>query len=469
MRVIDALHQPWAIRPETLQTMFEVYERHASGATPNFEAIEAAIGKPLKNEPQPYQVINGVAVLNIVGVIAKRMDLFMRISGGASSERLQQELQAALNDPTAHSILLYIDSPGGDVDGTQTLANAIYNARDQKPVVTLADGVLASAAYWIGAAASSVYLATGTTLVGSIGVIARHKDVSEAEKRSGVKTTEVSAGKYKTISSQFGPLTAEGRQSIQQTLDSMYSVFINDIAKFRNQDPETVLSEMADGQIFVGQEAIDAGLADGFASVEELITHLNDARASGTDFGATAPRGGNMEHITAAQLEAAKAEAFERGKTEGHAAGKVEGKAEGVAIGKAEGISTGKAEGKAEGIIEGGNQERERIKAVEAALLPGHEKLIAELKADGKTSGAEAALKVITAEKEKKQRVGAQLREDAPSPITPSDPGTEQAAEPNAKEVAAKAQAHQRSELAAGRECTTEQAVRHVRKQLGLK
>lgn len=69
------------------------------------------------------------------------------------------------------------------------------------------------------------------------------------------------------------------------------------------------------------------------------------------------------------------------------------------------------------GKADGATAERERIKAVEAQAVPGHEVLIAELKFDGKTTGPEAAVKVLAAEKEKRAKTMADLKADAPAPV----------------------------------------------------
>lgn len=69
------------------------------------------------------------------------------------------------------------------------------------------------------------------------------------------------------------------------------------------------------------------------------------------------------------------------------------------------------------GKTDGAAAERERIKAVEAQAVPGHEALIAELKFDGKTTGPEAAVKVLAAEKEKRGKVLSDLKADAPNPV----------------------------------------------------
>jgi signal peptide peptidase SppA len=227
-------------------------------------------------------VHDGVAILPIDGVIAKRMNMFTQISGGTSTQLAAQALQQAINDPAVHSIVLSIDSPGGTVDGTQALANAVLKARDSgKAIVTLGDGCMCSAAYWIGSAAQAVYIADSTTQVGSIGVVASHIDVSGAQASQGVKTTEISAGKYKRIASQYGPLTKDGRQSIQDNLDYTYSLFVNAVAKNRNVSGATVLANMADGRVFTGKQAIDAGLVDGIETLDSLISRLNTNRKTG--------------------------------------------------------------------------------------------------------------------------------------------------------------------------------------------
>jgi hypothetical protein len=82
------------------------------------------------------------------------------------------------------------------------------------------------------------------------------------------------------------------------------------------------------------------------------------------------------------------------------------------------------------GKADGAAAERERIKAVEAQAVPGHEALIAELKYDGKTTGPEAAVKVLAAEKAKRAKMLADLKADAPAPV-PHSGATTDASEGN--------------------------------------
>ena len=215
------------------------------------------------------------------------MNLLTQISGGVSAQLVGRDIKEALANNTIKSILLDIDSPGGTIDGTQELADIIFAGRGQKPIVAYSDGMIASAAYWIGSAADRIYISGDTVTVGSIGVVASHIDYSRYEEKIGIKTTEIYAGKYKRIASQYQPLSEEGRQTIQDQVDFLYTVFVNEVAKQRSVSAGKVLENMADGKIFIGNQAISAGLVDDMATLDRLInivlpamqTEMADAQA----------------------------------------------------------------------------------------------------------------------------------------------------------------------------------------------
>ena len=386
MKLLDVITAPWAIQPANLLEIQAIYATHLRGEKIDIAGVEARLGRPLANEPKPYEVIDGVAVLAIDGVLAKRANMFMQISGGTSMELAARDLQAAVDDNSVHSIILAIDSPGGTVDGTQTLANAVANARASKPVVALASGTMASAAYWVGSAAQAVYVTDGTTLVGSIGVVATHRDMSGAEAQQGVKTTEVYAGQYKRIASAYEPLTKAGRQSIQDQVDYTYSLFVSAVAQHRGISEETVLKDMADGRVFMGQQAIDAGLVDGVSTLGALIAQLNSSRISGQ------PTRAGVAHIqkevtmNREQLAAQHPELLQ-------------------AV-----------------LAEGATAERSRIQAVEGQSIPGHDALITALKFDGKSTAGDAAVAVLAAERQTRTAQASALASDAPQPLAAVTP-----------------------------------------------
>lgn len=394
MSILQALNAPWAIQPEMLLTIHEIAARHARGDQIDVAAIEARMGRPLVSEHQGYVVDRGVAVVPIVGVLGKRMNMFTQISGGTSMQIVSRDLAAALADDSAHSIVLLIDSPGGTVDGTEQLANQVRAARDRKPVIALADGAMASAAYWIGSAASKVYAADTVTQIGSIGVVQKHVDISGAEAKEGIRTTEITAGKFKRSASAYGPLTDAGRQTLQDDVDYVYALFIEAVAQNRGVTEEKVQQDMADGRVFRGRQAVAAGLVDGITSLDAIIRDLQQKPPSSSMRGARAsakPPGETTMPQTIDQIRAESPEAVN-------------------AL-----------------IALGAEQERARIQGVENAVLPGHEALVATFKFDGKTSPGDAALAVMAAERKKLAAHAQGLADDAPEPVkTAATPAIEQ-------------------------------------------
>jgi capsid assembly protease len=274
----------WALTPDMVRQIYRLYDLHAHGGAPDIAAIEAQLGRPLHNDqPKEYEVRNGVAIIPVTGVIAKRMGLFMAISGGSSTERIAAMFKAALDDPEARAIALVIDSPGGSVDGLYELANLIFTARDQKPCLALAYGCAASAAYLIAAACSEVYASDAATMVGSIGVVMTHRDTSQADSKSGVVTTDIYRGKYKRLVSA-GPLSDEGYAHLSEKVDYYFTLFIDEIARFRGVSPDTVLSTMSTdvNDLFIGQQAVDAGLVDGIATLDALIAKALTLSSTGS-------------------------------------------------------------------------------------------------------------------------------------------------------------------------------------------
>lgn len=425
MKLLDVITAPWAIEPGRLLEIQSIYLAHVRGEKADIAAIEARIGKPLANEPKPYTIEQGVAILPVEGVIAKRANMFMEISGGVSTELLGRDLQAALQDPQVHSVVLSIDSPGGTVDGTQALGSLVRSGREQKPIVALANGLMASAAYWIGSAASAVYIADTTTVSGSIGVVRSHTDYSKARADRGITVTEITAGKYKRIASDNAPLSKEGKAHLQAEVDYYYSLFVDAVASHRGVSVETVLEQMADGRTFIGQQGVDAGLVDGIQTLPQVIAALNaDYAASLAD--PRHVRGSQLPKVASAQkpvpLQPQGAMPMNRDQLA----------AEHPAL-----LASVLAEGRAAGAAD----ERNRILQIEAAALPGHDALVARLKADGSVSAGDAALQILAAERQAQANAAAAHQADAPAPVAlvPAASVQLSAAERQAQEIQAAA------------------------------
>lgn len=302
-----AIATPWAVLPDRLEAIRDVLERRSAGIRlPDAEiaairgardvhglvdlwSIDARRGVPSNGQASTPQG-GMVAVINIMGVIAQHAHQVDNISGpgGTSCERVANSLRAALANPDVKAIVLNIDSPGGNVSGVQGLAHEIYRARGRKPIVAQANSMMASAAYWLGAAADEVVASPGAQL-GSIGVYALHRDVSAAAQREGVKFTFISAGKYKVEGNQFEPLGDEARAAVQKGVNGFYNDFTGDIAKFRRVSVADVRNGFGQGRVEKDRDAVRAKLADRVSTLDDTLNRLASARQDSSVPRACAP------------------------------------------------------------------------------------------------------------------------------------------------------------------------------------
>lgn len=433
MKLIDLLMAPWAIEPGKLLEIQAIYATHLRGEKIDIAAIEARLGRPLANEQQAYSVREGgVAVLPIEGVIAPKANLFTRISGGVDAKGLQLQLESALADARVRSIVLAIDSPGGSVFGTPELAAAVREFAAEKPIVAVSDATMASAAYWIGSAANAVYITGPTVQVGSIGVVATH---AYNPRRDGSAVTEITAGRYKRIASDQQPLSDEGRAYLQQQVDHIYAVFVEAVAEHRGVSVDEVLTHMADGRVFIGRQAVEAGLVDGVATLDSIVSQL-----------AANPQAFAQRRKARVAVQAASQSERAGARTEDVPAGQAAGATQAGDVMPQEQTLTREslerdhaalyAQLRSEFMAAGAQAERERIQAVRAQSLPGHEKLIEQLAFDGKTTGPEAAAAVLAAERELRQAAAAAHKADAPPAVPASAAPTSDVVKTKAEQVA---------------------------------
>jgi capsid assembly protease len=128
----------------------------------------------------------------------------------------------------------------------------------------------ASAAYWLAAQASRL-LVMGSGQVGSIGVYGVHEDVSKAAERIGVKTTLVSAGKYKTEGNPWEPLSDPARADMQAKVDAHYRQFTDDVAFGRGVSPSAVVKGYGEGRMLLARDAVKAGMVDALGGLDDVI------------------------------------------------------------------------------------------------------------------------------------------------------------------------------------------------------
>lgn len=230
-----------------------------------------------------YRVNEGVAVISAMGGLVHRTRLEADSSLLIGYNDLAADMEDALAQPEVHAIALVLDSPGGEVSGAFELADRIYAARGRKPIVAVADGMAASAAYLAASAADEVVLTT-TSYVGSIGVVMRHVDYSRALANEGINVSHIFAGEHKVDGNPYQPLPNSVREHLQADIEGLYQMFVQAVAKHRGMQEQAVRDTRA--AVYRGVAGVAARLADRIGTADAVIADLSARRARSYPAGA---------------------------------------------------------------------------------------------------------------------------------------------------------------------------------------
>lgn len=267
--------QPWLITADAIQTM----------AAQTAAFLDAHVRLP---EPEIHPLLaveDGVATIRIHGPLMRQPDLFSVLLFGATDmDDVASAIQEAVGRADVVSILLDIDSPGGTVNGTPELAQAVADATKQKRVHAFTAGQMCSAAYWIASQADAIY-ATPSARVGSIGVLLPFIDSTEKFRADGLKVEVFAAGKFKGIGTPGVALTEEQRSLLQSDIEEIAVDFKAAVLARGRKIPEDAM----EGQSFSARMAQRFNLAGMVRGRSDVVARLRSEKAARVDIGARAP------------------------------------------------------------------------------------------------------------------------------------------------------------------------------------
>ncbi|WP_210880296.1 S49 family peptidase [Roseovarius autotrophicus] len=225
----------------------------------------------------PYPVVDGIAVIEIAGVLIHRGGWIGQSSGQTSYEGIAAQIEAAASDTAVRGLALEIDSFGGEVAGVFDLADRIRAIRGAKPVWAFVAEHAFSAGYALASQADRVLLPR-TGALGSIGVVVLHADLSGQLDQDGVRVTMIHSGRHKVDGNPYQPLPEAVRGDIQREIDVLRFLFAETVAAGRAGRLSQDAALATEAATFRGADAVAAGLADevtdlarGFAAFRQML------------------------------------------------------------------------------------------------------------------------------------------------------------------------------------------------------
>jgi len=242
---------------------------------------------------------DGVGIISITGPMLRNPDIFDRIIFGAcNTGELINAVEEAASRPDVEAIFLDIDSPGGSVNGTPELAQAVAEASKAKYVYAFSAGQMCSAAYWVASQADAIY-ATPSARIGSIGVILPVVDSSAAFEQAGLKIEVFAAGKFKSAGTPGTSLTDEQRDWLQSEVEETAGDFHAAVLARGRKIPD----EAMEGQTFSARKAMRFNLAGMVASRADALSRLRKLHVRSVDTGSGAMSAPTIENELAQARE----------------------------------------------------------------------------------------------------------------------------------------------------------------------
>jgi signal peptide peptidase SppA len=289
-------------RRETRDVFAEVSAQYATtGGGPKQEA----------EVPRLFSQSGDVGIITISGSLVNDNSPWNKYDGLSGYPEIREALIHAATDPAVGAIVLDINSGGGSVSGVSDTASLIKQIDTKiKAVHTYSDGMIASAAYWLGSSARSVKIGN-VTEAGSIGVLTVHKEMSQMLEQRGIKATVLRAGTYKALGNPYETLSDTAKAEIQGQLDTMYQMFAQHVSDARGVPYPVADQQMGQGRVFIGAKAVQIGLADAVSTFDAVVAELQgeiDSQKKPSQYGANIHKGSAVKTALTQQQIAIAAE-----------------------------------------------------------------------------------------------------------------------------------------------------------------
>ena len=210
-----------------------------------------------------------IPALRLSGIIGQSGSF----KSGLSIAGLDKLIDKLFSDNKSPAVAIIINSPGGSPTQSSIIAEKIINKSKEKnkKVIAFVEDVAASGGYWLACAADEIFI-DQNSILGSIGVISPGFGFSELIKKYGIERRVYTSGKSKSFLDPFKKEKPEDIKKLKIIQEQIHDNFINFVKSRRKTKlNQKKLNEIFSGLFWIGQKAIDLGLADGIGYANEII------------------------------------------------------------------------------------------------------------------------------------------------------------------------------------------------------
>jgi protease-4 len=203
-------------------------------------------------------------------------------SAGAYSTDIRKALDEAARDDAIKAVVLRISSPGGSATASEIILEAAKRVKAKKPLIVSMGDVAASGGYYVACGSDLIY-ADDATITGSIGVVGGKLATRGMWNKIGITFKGYKRGEFADMLSPDAPFTDSQRQRLQAWMDEIYAVFKGHVVEIRGKRLKKPIDEVAGGRVYTGRQALELGLVDKIATLQDAIGHIAE-EAKITDY-----------------------------------------------------------------------------------------------------------------------------------------------------------------------------------------
>lgn len=262
----------------------EVIDRIAYGDEIR-DALDDELDAPLGIEDgyQRYEIADlrwgghpEIAVVYVDGIITNGRSGRSPFGGESitGAETLTRILSRLQRDSSVKAIVLRVDSGGGSATGSDEIYRALRNAAGEKPVVASMGNVAASGGYYVAAGADEIF-ATPVSLTGSIGIFTGKFNLQSLAESIGIGVHRERRGERAGLFSAWQPWTDSELEAIADSIEYLYQLFIQQIARTRDLTADEV-DDVGRGRVWTGEAAHQAQLTDSIGGIADAIRRAEE-------------------------------------------------------------------------------------------------------------------------------------------------------------------------------------------------